>query len=36
MDNHEKAQAGLGMIKDAILSELKHHPHGMTNVEIVH
>jgi len=36
MDNHEKAQAGLEMIKDAILSELKHHPPGITNAEIVH
>jgi hypothetical protein len=36
MNNYEKAQAGLEMIKDAILSELKHHPDGMTNAEIVH
>ena len=36
MNNYEKAQAGLAMIKDAILSELKHHPDGMTNAEIVH
>jgi uncharacterized protein len=32
--NLEKSQAGLDMIKDAILSELKHHAHGMTNAEI--
>jgi hypothetical protein len=35
MSNYEKARAGLQMIKDAILSELKHHPHGMTNAEVV-
>ena len=35
MSNHEKAQAGLEMIKEAIISELEHHPHGMTNAEVV-
>ena len=36
MSNHDKAQAGLQMIKDAILTELDSHPLGMTNAEIVH
>jgi hypothetical protein len=36
VNNLDKAQAGLKMIKDAILSELKHHPDGMTNAEITH
>ncbi len=36
MTNQEKAQDGLRMIKDAILSELKHHTEGMTHAEIVH
>jgi hypothetical protein len=36
VSSYDKAQAGLEMIKDAILSELEHHPHGMTNAEIVH
>ena len=30
----EKSQAGLDMLKNAILSELRHHPHGMTNAEL--
>lgn len=36
MTNLEKSQAGLDMIKEAIISELRHHPHGMTNAEITH
>lgn len=36
LNNHEKSQEGLEMIKAAILSELGHHPHGMTNAEITH
>jgi hypothetical protein len=36
VNNYEKAQAGLEMLKGAILSELEQHPHGMTNAEIVH
>jgi hypothetical protein len=34
--NLEKSQAGLEMIKEAIVSELRHHPSGMTNAEITH
>ena len=33
MDNLAKSKAGLNLIKDAILSELQHHPHGMTNAD---
>lgn len=36
MSSYDEAQAGLEMIKGAILSELKHHSHGMTNADIVH
>ena len=36
VNNHDKARSGLELIKEAILSELKAHPHGMTNAEIVH
>ena len=36
VNNHDKARGGLELIKEAILSELKAHPHGMTNAEIVH
>ena len=36
MTNLEKSQAGLDMIKEAIISELQHHTHGMTNAEITH
>ncbi|HEY2972972.1 MAG TPA: hypothetical protein VGJ48_10710 [Pyrinomonadaceae bacterium] len=36
MNNYEKSQEGLEMIKAAILSELRHHPDGMTNAEITH
>lgn len=35
VSNLEKAQVGLELIKEAILSELKAHTHGMTNAEIV-
>lgn len=34
-NNHDRAQVGLELIKEAILSELKAHPNGMTNAEIV-
>ena len=36
VNNHDKAQAGLELIKEAILSELRAHTDGMTNAEIVH
>ena len=36
VSNRERAQVGLELIKEAILSELKAHPHGMTHAEIVH
>lgn len=36
MSNFDKAQSGLGLIKEAILSELKAHKQGMTNADIVH
>jgi hypothetical protein len=36
MSNFDKAQTGLEMIKEAIISELKAHKQGMTNAEIVH
>lgn len=36
MNNYDKAQAGLEIIKQAILLELKAHAQGMTNAEIVH
>jgi hypothetical protein len=36
VNNHDRAQVGLELIKEAILSELKAHAHGMTNAEIVH
>lgn len=35
-NNRDKAERGLELIKEAILSELRAHPHGMTNAEIVH
>jgi uncharacterized protein len=35
VNNYEKAQAGLKEIKEAILGELKQHPGGMSNAEIV-
>ncbi len=36
VSNRDRAQIGLELIKEAILSELKAHPHGMTHAEIVH
>lgn len=36
VNNHDRAQVGLELIKEAILSELKARPYGMTNAEIVH
>jgi uncharacterized protein len=35
MNSTEKAQAGLNLIKDAIVSYLRDHPNGATNAEIV-
>lgn len=31
VSNRERAQVGLELIKEVIPSELKVHPHGMTN-----
>jgi uncharacterized protein len=35
MTNTEKAQAGVNLIKEAILDYLRDHPNGATNAEIV-
>ena len=36
VSNRERAQVDLELIKEAILSELKAHSHGMTNADVVH
>lgn len=35
MSNYEKAQSGLKAIKEAVVEELKQHPDGMSNAELV-
>jgi len=35
VNTRDRAQVGLELIKEAILAELRAHPHGMSNVKIV-